>query len=226
MSKPQFILAVSSAFDAKAELKPGMNMISLDQFIASAQSLLAIRERDHLEQDPNYRQIIPYVILAKKVGGSSHKFVPYVRTSQSGEERLRGNISIGFGGHVDLADVAQENSVINLAQTIGMAVGRELAEEVKIFSESQDMPVFDNGLLIDDSNEVGKVHLGVVLTVVLREDAVITSNEDALEVLAPMTARELLESGLPLENWSRIFLESVVSTDGDQLNLPEQEVVA
>lgn len=66
-------------------------------------------------------------------------------------------------------------------------------------------------MLIDNSNEVGRVHLGVVLTALLPEGLSVKSNEEELEVMAPMTASELLESGLELEPWTKIVLEAVVA---------------
>lgn len=223
-SKPQFILAMQNS-GVISELQQGMNHIGFDHFVGLTQSLVTIREREHLEQDPNYRQVIPYVMLAMRDSNGGTLFVPYARTSQSGEERLRGNVSLGFGGHVDLADVVHSGSVVDLLQTVGGAVTRELQEEVNFAhggGDHMDMPMFDNGVLIDDSNEVGKVHLGVVLTCMLPEGTVVTSREDALEILPAMSASQLLASGLPLENWSRIILEDIVAHSFDEKSNPEE----
>jgi len=223
-SKPQFILAMQNG-GIISELQQGVNRIGFDQFVGLTQGLVTIREREHLEQDPNYRQVIPYVMLAVRDKDGKALFVPYARTSQSGEERLRGNVSIGFGGHVDLADVIHEDSVINLVQTIGGAVTRELQEEVNFThgtGDHVDMPMFDGGLLIDDSNEVGKVHMGVLLTCLLPEGTVVASKEDALEILPAMSATQLLDSGLPLENWTRIILEDIVAHSFDEEPNPEE----
>jgi len=57
-SKPQFILALHAS-GVVADLKQGVNPISMEGFFAQAQSLIAIREREHLEKDPTYRQVIP-----------------------------------------------------------------------------------------------------------------------------------------------------------------------
>lgn len=223
-SKPQFILAMQNG-GIVSELQQGVNRIGFDQFVGLTQGLVAIREREHLEQDPNYRQVIPYVMLAVRDKDNKALFVPYARTKQSGEERLRGNVSLGFGGHIDLADVIHEDSVINLVQTIGGAVTRELQEEVSFShasTDSADMPMFDGGVLIDDSNEVGKVHLGVILTCILPEGTVVTSNEEALEILPAMSAKQLLSSGLPLENWTRIILEDIVANSFEDEPNPEE----
>lgn len=209
--KPEFILAINSSSVEK--LDQGMNSVSLNLFTLMAQKDLIIGQREALEVNPAYRQIIPYICLAKTGEGGETLFYPYVRTKVSGEERLKGNVSIGFGGHIDLADVLHEGSVINLLETIGAAAARELEEEVDLSGGDEEscVDLFDNGLLIDDSNEVGKVHIGVVLTAMIPKVINPTSKEEALELLEPMTARQLLDSGLPLENWTKIVLEAVVN---------------
>ena len=50
--------------------------------------------RDEAEQRPDYKQIIPYVILRR----GDEVFVTR-RLSKGGEARLHGKISIGIGGH-------------------------------------------------------------------------------------------------------------------------------
>lgn len=208
---PQYILAVTNESLA-GDLQQGMNIVSLNTFVAKAEDNLVIKQRAKLEQEPEFRQIIPYVCVATQ-RDDKLRFWPYRRTETSGEARLQGNVSIGFGGHIDLVDVMDDNSVIDLFQTIGNAAARELGEELDLAGAGEEVNLFDNGILIDDSNEVGKVHLGVVLTAILPQNVTPTSKEDALEVLPAMSARELLDSGLPLEPWTRIILESIVKVE-------------
>lgn len=211
---PQFIVAAESlALTATFNLQQGMNRVSLTDFCQNAQSAIAIREREWLEQDRYYRQLLPYVVVSQKCGDET-RYITYRRSKGAGESRLVGNVSIGFGGHIDLVDVAfNENSVIDLYQTIGVAATREIAEELK-FSDGQEeknFNLFDVGLIADNSNDVGKVHLGIVLAAMIPEHMTVETREAELEMLPPMTAQELLDSDLPLENWTRIFLEYVVS---------------
>lgn len=206
---PQFILAMAAG--SLNTLPEGLSQVSMASFVQNANSDLVIRERAQLEQDEAYRQIIPYVCV---VIASEDKtlFVPYRRNQGVGESRLAGKVSVGFGGHIDLADIVHQDSVVDLFQTIGNAASRELGEELTFEgATSEEISMFDNGLLIDNSNEVGRVHLGVVLTALLPEGLSVKSNEEELEVMAPMTASELLESGLELEPWTKIVLEAVVA---------------
>lgn len=213
---PQYILAVTNESLAD-DLQQGMNIVSLNTFVAKAEDNLVIKQRAKLEQEPEFRQIIPYVCVATQRDDKLY-FWPYRRTETSGEVRLQSNVSIGFGGHIDLADVMHDdNSVIDLLQTIGNAASRELSEELSLAGAGEEINLFDNGVLIDDSNEVGKVHLGVVLTAILPNSVTPTSKEDALEVLPAMSARELLDSSLPLEPWTHIVLESIVKVEAKEV---------
>lgn len=213
--KPQFILAAHKQLVADLSLTSGLTPLGIADLAAAGQKHLTIRQREHLENDATYRQIIPYIMVSVKGEDGIVRFAPYVRTAAGGESKLHNNVSIGFGGHIDLADVAHIESTIDLVETVAQAAMRELAEELRFVrlgdGETWEMPVGDIGVLIDDSNEVGKVHMGVVLTCIVPHQVGVESNEDAIEVLPLMTASQLLESGLPLENWTRIVLEHFVS---------------
>jgi predicted NUDIX family phosphoesterase len=49
--------------------------------------------RPEAEENPNLKQLIPYVIMA-----CDGKYLTYVRGKRAGEKRLLGNRSIGIGG--------------------------------------------------------------------------------------------------------------------------------
>lgn len=218
MKHPQSILAVRTKEIVEVlNLKEGMNACPLVGFTTAAQNSLVIAQREQLEKDETCLQILPYMLIVKASPKKPTKFKAYRRGKGVGESRLSGNVSIGFGGHVDLADVEHEESVINLHQTIMRAAVREVAEEL-IFdrhpdSDSDDLDIFDVGLILDSSNEVGRVHLGVVLGVLLPEGNDCVTAEEELEDMPFLTADELLSSGLPLENWTRIALEFFKAMD-------------
>jgi len=65
------------------------------------------RERDEVETDFSYKQLIPYVIFSN----GDNIFV-YQRSSTSDESRLRKKYSIGIGGHID--DDDQGNNILDL----------------------------------------------------------------------------------------------------------------
>ena len=76
------------------------------------------------------------------------------RTDAGGDARLHGKASIGVGGHLNPVDDGEDALMAGLR--------REWHEEL----ETDWEPEFELvGLLNDDSNPVGAVHLGVVFVV-------------------------------------------------------------
>lgn len=154
--------------------------------------------RDLAEDDPSHKQIIPYAIFRH-----GDRYLHYVRGGGSGEKRLAAKGSIGIGGHINDTDHAA-SSLDKDAYTIG--VEREIDEELNLTGgHTQEIL----GLINDDSNEVGKVHLGVVHLFTLESDEV-TPGEDNIENLTFLTLEELAERRDSLETWSRICLEGLL----------------
>ncbi len=108
------------------------------------------RPRSEVEDDPSFKQIIPYVIF--RCGDLVFR---YTRGKAQGEARLHQKMSIGVGGHVDESDA----DGIATVDAYEMALRRELDEEVLVESPGVIRRV---GLINDDSSPVGRVHLGVV----------------------------------------------------------------
>ncbi len=109
--------------------------------------------RSQAESNPAYKQLIPYVIM-----NHQDKYLTYVRGARAGETRLKGNRSIGIGGHINPIDNMPLFSS-DFYDTYLSAVSREVEEEVSVETSHTDSIV---ALLNDDSNEVGQVHLGIV----------------------------------------------------------------
>ena len=109
--------------------------------------------RSEAEKNPAYKQLIPYVIMAYE-----DTFLCYIRGIGVDEKRLAKKASIGIGGHINPTD-AMQLSNNDLNKVYLNAVAREVTEEVIVDTEYEDKIV---GLINDDSNEVGQVHLGVI----------------------------------------------------------------
>ena len=148
-------------------------------------------DRAQAEDDPTHKQLIPYCVFHHE-----GKILHYTRGKSSGESRLHAQGSVGVGGHINPVDASEDN----LGQaTYYAAVEREIDEELNIIGDHNNRIV---GLINDDSNDVGKVHLGIVHLFELEGDQV-TSNEDALANLAFQTQERLLGELFPqLETWS------------------------
>jgi predicted NUDIX family phosphoesterase len=84
-------------------------------------------------------------------------------------------------------------------------VEREVNEEIKIETPFKDRIV---ALLNDDSNDVGRVHLGIVHVFRLNEPRV-QKREAMITSLAFLTEDELTARRDSLETWSQICLDSL-----------------
>ncbi len=157
--------------------------------------------RPDAEQDPSHKQLIPYCVFA--YGG---KVLRYTRGGSSGEKRLAAKMSIGIGGHVNDSDVGVDG-FDEAAYTT--SVHREISEELHINGTYTDRII---GLINDDSNEVGKVHLGVVHLVTLNTDDV-TPGEAAIADPVFVSPDDLLKDVGHLETWSQIVAEALDSLE-------------
>lgn len=147
------------------------------------------------ELDPSHKQIIPYAIFQH-----GDTYLIYQRGGKSGEKRLVAKQSLGIGGHINPVDT----SLSGLGEeTYFNGVAREIHEELQIVGGYQQEVL---GLINDDANEVGQVHLGVVHLFKLETNQV-TSNEDAIQNLRFLTLQELEAESESLESWSQIILE-------------------
>jgi len=153
--------------------------------------------RPEAENDPAYKQIIPYALIAFE-----ETVLHYVRGKKAGEQRLVAKGSIGIGGHMNETD---ESLFALDEQAYRAGVEREVNEEIKIDTPFEDRIV---ALLNDDSTEVGRVHLGIVHIFKLKEPNV-QKREAMITSLTFLTKEELMARRESLETWSQICLNSL-----------------
>ena len=153
--------------------------------------------RVQAEDDPTYKQIIPYALLAFE-----NKVLCYVRGKKAGEQRLVAKGSIGIGGHMNETD---ESLFALNEQAYRAGVEREVNEEIKIDTQFEDRII---ALLNDDTTEVGRVHLGIVHVFDLAEQKV-EKREAMITNLAFLTRAELMARRESLESWSQICVDSL-----------------
>jgi predicted NUDIX family phosphoesterase len=67
------------------------------------------------------------------------------------------------------------------------------------------------GCIVDNSDEVGKVHLGILLACVIPHGVDIRCAEEELITIGFRSAEDLLANH-PLENWTRIALQYAEET--------------
>ena len=138
--------------------------------------------RGDAERDPEFKQLIPYIIFVCEDATTGRPSVfAYRRGDGQGETRLRSKWSVGVGGHINEVDAGGENDAAPALGTDLFSAGaaREIAEEVVLGA-----PIlrFERvGLVNDDATEVGRVHLGVVCVATLAAPAVKSNEPDLAE---------------------------------------------
>ena len=153
--------------------------------------------RTAAERDPDYKQIIPYAILAH-----ADRVLYYVRGKKAGEQRLVAKGSIGIGGHLNDRD---ESLFAWDENAYRAGVEREVNEEIRIGTTFDDRIV---ALLNDDDTEVGRVHLGVVHVFKLDQPKV-DKREAMITNLEFLTRDELLKRRDSLETWSQLCVDEL-----------------
>jgi predicted NUDIX family phosphoesterase len=118
--------------------------------------------------------------------------------------------SIGIGGHVNVDDQIQPTlfgaNEAAWKDFVLKAVRREVSEEVQIEGANALEPrliCFVN----DDSNDVGKVHFGVVFVVKLDKPSVAIRGERGIGKLSFRTLPELISMRDTMETWSQLLVD-------------------
>jgi predicted NUDIX family phosphoesterase len=153
---------------------------------------ISYRPRDAMENDPSFKQLIPYCIFRH-----GDQLFHYRRGKAQGEGRLHSKRSIGVGGHISAEDQ-------NLFDSPYIeAMHREIDEEVRLDTTYRESCV---GLLNDDETEVGRVHLGIVHIFDLDAPKVSPREKSMLDA-GFASAQELARDLDQFETWSQICLQ-------------------
>jgi predicted NUDIX family phosphoesterase len=165
---------------------------------------LAYRPRGEMEQDPSFKQLIPYALFRYTDAAGDVRIFQYTRGGGQGEVRLHAKRSVGVGGHISADDHAHGATHHDVYRE-GML--RELAEEVTIDTPYRERCV---GLINDDETPVGKVHLGVVHLCDVDEPLVRPREPDILDAgFRPVG--EILANLDRFESWSQIAVRALFS---------------
>lgn len=153
--------------------------------------------RGDAEENTEYKQPIPYVIVRQ-----GDKIFTYERLSGGGEERLHNQLSIGVGGHMNV----ESDSVFSAQLVANM--NRELEEEL-IIDHKGEFKLITVGIINDDENEVGQVHIGLLVILELQEGSTVKVREEDTLAGEWFTVEELEIVSDQLESWSQIALEAI-----------------
>ena len=167
----------------------GLRRTPLDDVLAAIASDGRFEPRSRMEQDPAFKQVIPYLVLR-----DGPRWFLMRRTRAGGDVRLHDRWSIGVGGHVNPGD----------GDVFG-GLEREWREELDAAFEPEFVPV---GLLNDDTTPVGEVHLGLVFVADAAGRPVAIRETDKLTgEFADAAAVDAVRDSL--ETWSRICFDAL-----------------
>lgn len=156
--------------------------------------------RPEMESDPSFKQLIPYCILQHRDRGGDLWIYQYRRGSGQGEARLHALRSIGIGGHISSVD-----QIEGADSPYAEGLKRELEEELEIGCGFAERCV---GLLNDDGNDVGRVHLGVVHLLEL-DSLEVRPREIDLNNAGFERLENILAEIDQFETWSQICLRAL-----------------
>lgn len=151
------------------------------------------------ETDPEHKQLIGYCYVQ-----IDDKYVTYRRPAKTGESRLSGLRSLGFGGHTETTDV-ENASVKSVLGVVRAAALRELQEELGLTVAEQALTL--QGFLNHDDTPVGAVHYGIVFSLqhTGAADALLQSAEE-VEGMELLSIDELHANLHEFEVWSQMLI--------------------
>lgn len=177
-----------------------------------------------MENNPDFQQLVMYGFVVTQ----EDNFLIYRRGKGEEylEDRLAGKVSLGIGGHMDRTDLS-----------IGQSFYRELEEEAEIVFNGDPINFrVDNrvaireikkiikvtpvGVIKDERDNVGKVHLGIVCRITLKIDNLEikvrteTGENVRYQYVTPQQYLAMKESGeIEPEGWTDIiFREEILPT--------------
>lgn len=158
-----------------------------EPYLERARRYGSFRSRVEAEADPTWKQVIPYLVVR-----DGSRYLLMRRTRAGGDARLFERYTIGVGGHLNPGD-----------EDIAGCLRREWHEEIEADFEPAYRFV---GLLNDDDDPVGAVHLGFVYAadvggrpVGIRETEKLSGEFTEIADVAAVVDR--------MESWSRLLFE-------------------
>lgn len=187
------VLTVKRGLVEKLLPQAGVTTLGVDKLVDIIISDHEFLPRAEAEDDPSHKQIIPYVLLCRE-----DRIFATRRLKKGGEARLHGLISLGVGGHINPESDGDGEDVLY------RGMNREIDEEVYITSRGELVP---RGMINDDTNEVGQVHLGLLFTMEVEGEVTVRETEK-LEGFW-LSRSELAEKKDEMETWSQLAIQAL-----------------
>jgi predicted NUDIX family phosphoesterase len=153
-------------------------------------------KRSELEDDPSFKQIIPYAIISNK-----DSYYLFRRTSGQREKRLHNKYTLGAGGHMNPGDSIESKEQYLIDELL-----RELFEEVKLLNGCLIEDIEFIGFINDDTIPVGRVHIGLLCNIHVSNKEVYINETDKMTAVW-INKSDLAEYYEGMETWTKITFD-------------------
>lgn len=187
----------------------------------------------------DYRQWLNYVVIQNH-DDTINPYMRARVGAATGETDLHGRGSIAPGGHTDAVSIVFHDSVLDPMATLINNIVAELCEECAFFIDGERIAthryedvngvwerreliataatlkhfgqLYFEGVMFDNSDPVGRLHLAVSWRFKLYSNVHIEKNEDGVDFIPAVPVNELYTAypGVTFENWSKIFAEHLL----------------
>jgi len=163
-----------------------------DEFLSLVQRHKEFHPRSLMESDLTYKQIIPYLVFHH-----NGRYFLMQRQAKASETRLQNKFTLGIGGHIRQEDLTSD-CIFDWAK-------REFHEEVDY---KGNLTMEQIGLLNDDTNAVGQVHIGFVL--LLHGDSAEIAVKSELKSGELVTLEQMQTQVESMESWSQLVYDFLI----------------
>ena len=159
---------------------------------------------ENMEINHNYKQPIPYAVLKR-----GNEIFVYERLQAGGESRLHNKLSIGVGGHMNLPEYSDLNP--QWYDLLLDNMFREINEEIKFEKEIEEPKYHILGMINDDADSVGKVHLGIlaIFDIDVDNDVSVKEIDQLAGYFMNIDVLKQSEYYDRMESWSKIVLDNI-----------------
>lgn len=161
------ILVIPSQVLFQKEKWQGLKTDKLEYYLDLIKNSAEFKRRGDVETDNSFQQIIPYIVF-----NFQNKYFIYKYLPDAGEKRLVDTYQLGVGGHINLVDHGNGN-------TLEAGMMREWEEEVDFKGNIIEKKLV--GILNDDTNPVEQVHIGLVYNFVGDSPEISIKETDKME---------------------------------------------
>lgn len=142
-------------------------------------------------------QLLPYVLVE-----CDGEYLTYSRAKGT-EDRLHGSLSLGLGGHVEMEDLTHRRF------SLLTGILRELVEELNLDLTSGYDLQEQHVLLVDNTNEVGQVHVGYLYTLEISSKDYVEPDPSEIHLPEWKTKEEIAQEVGRYEVWSQIVINQL-----------------